>query len=440
MRQHRVSHRTGPGLAHRTRLAINACMAAVLRDRGVTVAERATKRGTVFAVTFYAVPPGDRVAQRFRLVAPRSVTSRSGALRWAEGERRRIEAEGPGPTTKAGREKVKQEAEAAAAREEAERRSAVKLSNLYEQWLEACAADQQSPLSIDAKRVAAQRFMPLIGDKEVRSICELDLVRVKKGLEHLAPATISVTMVHLQTCLRWGHRMMGLPEPPKKTNVRIPEKAPRVYDIATYERVVKAATNLGPQYLGVVLLEGEAGLRRGEVAGLRVEDIDLEVGVVHVRRQVVPLRNVGRIERPTKSGRPRCVPCTPRLRAVLAELVVACPEDGWLMRRSNGEPATAHAIESRIDCVLRGAGLPVQGGHILRHSAATHLLQAGVDARTVQDILGHADLSTTTRYLHPGNLHSAAAKLATARANAADTTLATTDQGAKVVRMARTKK
>lgn len=402
----------------------------------VTIIERPGKRGVSLVAVFHAQPPGERRPRRMRLTVPHHL-SKSAAVRWAEGERRRIEAEGPGPTTREGRERARREAEEIATREAAERAAAISVADLCERWLSACAADRQAPLTITTKRTALKRALAVLGEgKPARDVTELDLAAIKRALAEHAPSSVNGTLLHLRSALRWGHETLGLPPPPRTTRVKEHEPEPRVYDQATIESIVSAARKLGPQYHAAILLEADAGLRRGEVAGVRVEDVDLERGVLHVRRQIVAVPHVGRIERPTKSRRARVVPCTPRLVAVLSELAHSVPADGWLLRCADGSPATSHAIESRVDCTLRGAGLPISGGHALRHSAATHMLQAGVDVRTVQAILGHTKLTTTARYLHPaGDLREAAAKLADMRAKAADTSQPQVGDGARVIPM-----
>lgn len=104
-----------------------------------------------------------------------------------------------------------------------------------------------------------------------------------------------------------------------------------------------------------------------------------------------------------KGGKTRLVPLLPAVTAAVAEYRRLCPYDlaatGPLFRGARGGPLRAQIVQREM-AKLRGAlGLPDSATpHALRHSFATHLLSAGGDLRTIQDLLGHASLSTTQNY------------------------------------------
>lgn len=136
-----------------------------------------------------------------------------------------------------------------------------------------------------------------------------------------------------------------------------------------------------------------SGLRVGELVGLDVDDIDRE-------RRV--LRALG------KGDRERTVPIgLPALRAVdawarLGRPVLAGPGSGpalFLGARGGrlGQRAVRTLVHQRLAAI---EGAPSLGPHGLRHTAATHLLEGGADLRSVQELLGHATLTTTQIYTH----------------------------------------
>jgi integrase/recombinase XerC len=104
-----------------------------------------------------------------------------------------------------------------------------------------------------------------------------------------------------------------------------------------------------------------------------------------------------------KGGKQRLVPVLPVVRDAVAAYLAACPvvldPDGPLFIGVRGKPLNPGIIQQRIR-MLRGAlGLPDSATpHALRHSFATHLLASGGDLRTIQELLGHASLSTTQHY------------------------------------------
>jgi integrase/recombinase XerD len=135
------------------------------------------------------------------------------------------------------------------------------------------------------------------------------------------------------------------------------------------------------------------GLRIGEVTRLRVADIDSRRGVLQVRQG--------------KGGKDRQVPLSPQLLAELRDYWRRCRPKDWLFPGRYGRGrCSITALQRRVTRVVRALGWSKHVSlHTLRHSYATHLLEAGVDVVTLQRLLGHNDLQTTARYLHVSTLH-----------------------------------
>jgi integrase/recombinase XerC len=136
----------------------------------------------------------------------------------------------------------------------------------------------------------------------------------------------------------------------------------------------------------VTLLYG-AGLRISEALGLTGHD--------H------PLPEMLRIT--GKGGKTRIVPVVPAARNAVADYVRLCPHpvtaDGALFRGARGGPLNPRIVAAAMERCRHRLGLPPSATpHALRHSFATHLLAAGGDLRAIQDLLGHASLSTTQGY------------------------------------------
>jgi integrase/recombinase XerC len=133
-----------------------------------------------------------------------------------------------------------------------------------------------------------------------------------------------------------------------------------------------------------------SGLRAGEAVGLDWRDVALAQGQVHVRAG--------------KGGKDRIVPLTSAARAALRALgAVSRRASGGASPVFVGSRGTRLAVRSvgRIVArAMRDAGVAEVNPHALRHSCATHLLDDGADLRSIQELLGHASLSTTQRYTH----------------------------------------
>ena len=104
-----------------------------------------------------------------------------------------------------------------------------------------------------------------------------------------------------------------------------------------------------------------------------------------------------------KGGKQRLLPVLPIVRQAVADYLAACPyrpaKDGPLFVGSRGGPLNPRIVQRQMAALRGFLGLPESATpHALRHSFATHLLGAGGDLRAIQELLGHASLSTTQRY------------------------------------------
>ena len=136
------------------------------------------------------------------------------------------------------------------------------------------------------------------------------------------------------------------------------------------------------------------GCRVSEIAMLTWRDVNFERGTTVVEGK-------GRKQRLCVLGRPACEALqTLRLRAEALWTDAAAPASPLFLNVQGG-PLTTRSMERQMKVWLRAAGLPPElTPHKLRHSFATHLLDAGADLRSVQEMLGHASLSTTQIYTH----------------------------------------
>ena len=148
-------------------------------------------------------------------------------------------------------------------------------------------------------------------------------------------------------------------------------------------------------------LELATGLRRGELLGLKWEDIDLERGDLRVRRQIARI-NVEVVEAPLKTKNAyRTLPLAEDTVSILLEQKKKVAGSPWVFPSSTGGPISPDSVLHMLHRVLKRAGLPRIRFHDLRHTFATLALQNGVDVKTVSGMLGHFSAGfTLDTYAH----------------------------------------
>jgi integrase/recombinase XerD len=174
------------------------------------------------------------------------------------------------------------------------------------------------------------------------------------------------------------------------------KRLPKALNHAEITQLLKPENPETPQSLcdhAILELAYASGLRLAELRNVRLEQLHLEAGFINVigkgnKERVVPVgkKAVAAINRYLGAGRPKLV--TPK-----------SPANLFLTKR--GTPFAAPTMWLRIKRQVKRAGISRNiTPHMLRHSFATHLLEHGADLRVIQELLGHASISTTEIYTH----------------------------------------
>lgn len=169
---------------------------------------------------------------------------------------------------------------------------------------------------------------------------------------------------------------------------RKPRKLPIVLSVEEVATLLAAVPGPGLKYRAALGISYGAGLRASEVCNLKVKDIDSQRMLIHVDDG--------------KGGRDRKAMLAPSLLVLLREYWRESRPEGWLFPgKPKIMPLSPRQLNRAFTSAKHMAGISKPATlHTLRHSFATHLLEANTDVRVIQVLLGHAKLTTTARYTH----------------------------------------
>jgi integrase/recombinase XerD len=263
----------------------------------------------------------------------------------------------------------------------------------------ALARTRLAPRTVESyRRDLAHARERLAGPVAGASTEQLEVYLAGLRADALAPATISRRLAALRSFFRHQQLIGARADNPAAAleQPRRVRRLPRTLSAGEVERLVEAAVGVAPTHLRdralVELLYG-AGLRVSEAVGLEKNGVDLDERLV---------RCTG------KGGKERVVPIGRQAAEALRRyLARGRPHLDRRHRRelflnARGGPLTRAGAFLILRRLAERAGLEPERihPHLLRHSFATHLLEGGADLRSVQEMLGHADLATTELYTH----------------------------------------
>jgi integrase len=285
------------------------------------------------------------------------------------------------------------------------------------------SGDRYKPSAIRAYERAVRRILPDYGARKLSDLGRVDLQDFadRLGAEGLDASTVRNAIMPLRAIYR---RAVSRGEVALNPTTRLELPAVRgTRDRIASPREAGELLDALPQReraLWATALYG--GLRRGELMALRWEDIDLAGGVIRVERSWDQFAGV--IEPKSQAGR-RSVPIAVALRDLLVERKLACSwSEGLAFGRSATVPFSDTGIAKRAQRAWAGAKLQPITMHECRHTFASLMIAAGVNAKALSTYLGHATISITLdRYGHlwPGTAGVAAALLDAYLLGAADT-------------------
>ena len=217
----------------------------------------------------------------------------------------------------------------------------------------------------------------------------------------IAPSSVARKLAAVRTWMKWLYRMGKIPSSPadELASPKVRRGLPTVLDVDAAKEVVETPTGedpLGLRDRAVLEVLYGSGLRVSELVGLDLGDLDLRAGEARVvgkgrKERVVPLGRKA-IEALQAWLDVRSGVVHPKQRTQDPKALFLSPRGARLVDRSVRTLVKKYGI--------LGAGRADLHPHALRHTCATHMLGGGADLRAIQEMLGHASLSTTQRYTH----------------------------------------
>jgi integrase/recombinase XerC len=276
-------------------------------------------------------------------------------------------------------------------------------------WLEHLAHERRSsPRTLEAYGFAASRYIGFLEQHRGEAISRAALgavtageirawlAHLRQGERPLSPRSLSQALSAIRTFHRFLDRRLDTPNPAIALvrGPRVKPGAPRPVS-EDQARGLLAEPSLDPDREAWEAARDEAVLTLLYGCGLRISE------ALALKRSDAPLPDSLRIL--GKGSKTRIVPVLPAVReavdAYLAEAPFAIAPGEPLFRAKRGGPLGPRHVQATVQNLRGRLGLPASATpHALRHSFATHLLGAGADLRSIQELLGHASLSTTQRY------------------------------------------
>ena len=274
-------------------------------------------------------------------------------------------------------------------------------ADLLAAWHEHLAhGRRRSPHTVRAYVATAARLLDALGETDWPRLARTDAPALRQQLarrrgDGISNASAARELSALKAFIAYAREQAGLPDPapPRMRGPRIKKGLPRP---VTPDEAVNLAAGvaeeasepwIGARDRAVLLLLYGAGLRIAEALSLTGAALPLGETIMVTG----------------KGGKQRVVPLLPLVRDGVAAYAAQCPwplpREGALFRGAKGGPLSQGMVQKAMARARVALGLPDSATpHALRHSFATHLLGAGADLRSLQELLGHASLGSTQIY------------------------------------------
>lgn len=292
------------------------------------------------------------------------------------------------------------------------------LSSWLKEWLDTYKTDISKTTRAGYEEKIKNHIIPHIGHLTLDKISEIHIQKWVNTLYNdkgLSPKTIRNTFQTVSACLEKARKLKMIVSNPCE-DVQLPKRQKykaQVYDKNEIQTALKLTK--GTPLYNVVLLGFGLGLRRGELAALTWDDIDLKNQVVHIRKNMVVVNGKPEIKAPKSEAGIRDIHISDAMQYELIKARKSYDEEKlrygkwfednkYVIRQCDGRPYNPNSITRAWKRFTKANNLKHIRLHDMRHTNATAMIEEGVDIKTIQQRLGHSDISTTMNiYAHVTN-------------------------------------
>jgi integrase len=297
------------------------------------------------------------------------------------------------------------------------------LEALCAHWLADVKISVKESTFAQYHRLVTKYILPRLGDVPPEEITPKVVSAFVEGLlqrggmfgAELSPKTVSGILTVLKSIFKFGVQnefvARGL------EGVRYPAREGKSIKILTEEnrKTLEGALTQGTDAVELgILISLFTGMRLGEVCGLTWQDVDLQARVIYVQRTVERIKNLDGTQKgctkliicePKTQSSVRCIPIPRYLFSRLREYhnkAAPSREGACFVLSGTDTPVEPNVLYNRYKKIMRAHGMNEYSFHALRHTFATRCVEAGFDAKSLAEILGHRSIATTLSvYVHP---------------------------------------
>lgn len=285
--------------------------------------------------------------------------------------------------------------------------------NAAQEWLDDVKIRVKESTHANYTYLLIRHILPVLGRKQMSALCSADINRfIREKSENgrlkreggISNKYLQDIVSVVKSIVAYCEQEHGIPDRIRHIHPPRPEKHERpVLEKAEQDRLTKMLlSSVSLIYLGV-LLALYAGLRIGEVCGLRWEDYDADSGLLYIRRTVQRIcDNKGgsrlHVGTPKTQSSVRTVPLPLKLCELMSEL--KGKDDEYIISGTTNPPEPSQLRKSFIKLLLE-CNLPEIRFHDLRHIFASNCVKLNFDIKSLSEIMGHSDVAMTlNRYVH----------------------------------------